>query len=481
MNFLEAKDLGPFSSREVATLFWLMLMLGWALSRSEVRSSFQALLQAAFKWKIVVLCLLFWLWLSACTYFLASAGFWKLGVMKDTVLWGIFSGLAIVGRSVQLKDEGSLLRSFFHDSLAVSVVVEFMSNLYTFPLWIEVIVLPILTILMTFQYLAQRVPNGKTVERLFGCLAGFGGWLFLAYLCMAIYQHSQKLLAYDSLRQFSLPFILTAISVPAFYLIALYARYESLFVLQNIGDNQGAALKLYVRLKLIDLLRCSLTNIGVVHRRFSSEIRSLSSHDQTDAFCRRLRGFLKAREGGIAGMKSRSLERASARLKKLTLPMIPLFRRPWEASELVIELGLKDTVIGEPPWRSLEPGEWYSLADFRFEAGHLNWGNHVSCMHTSSDEAFIERCRWKIDVLNPDAGEEVISIAVGFLTKYLEHLGCEVPDDLFVFDGKAKEVQRETLEGWFVFKPLAFTSGFGWEFSITSKFADVNADVNAEQ
>jgi len=358
----------------------------------------------------------------------------------------------------------------------VSVVVEFMSNLYTFPLWIEVIVLPVLTMLITLKYLAQRVPNGKTVERLFGCLVGFGGWLILAYLCMAIYQHSQKLLAYDSLRQFSLPFILTAISAPVFYLIALYARYESLFVLQNIGDNQGAALKLYVRLKLIDLLRCSLTNVGVVHRRFGSEIRSLSSHDQADAFCRRLCGFLKAREGGIAGMKSRSLERASARSKNFKLPKIPLFRTPWETSELVIELGLKDTVFGEPPWRSLEPGEWYSLADLRFETGHLTWSNHVSCMHTSSDETFIERCSWKIDVLNPDAGEEVITTAVGLLSKYLEHLGCEVPDDLFVFDGTKKEVQRETPEAWFVSKPLAFTSGFGWEFSITSKFVDVNAE-----
>lgn len=390
--------------------------------------------------------------------------------MKDTMMWGLFSGLALVGRCVKCQDERYLLRSLLNDSLGVSIFVEFLFNLYTFPLWVELTVLPILTMLIGMQVTAQRMPDGKLAERPFGCLAGFGGWLILAFFCMNLYQHSQKLLDYDSLRQFALPLIFTIASVPVFFMIALYAEYESFFVLQNVGDRKSFALKLYLRLKLIDLLRVGLSNIGIVHRRFSGDIIGLQTHDEVDSLCLRLRAFLESRAGGVARIRSRSLERSAARSTGIKLPMIPLFRTPWEASEFVIELGLKDAAEGEPPWRSLEPGEWYSLADLRYESGQLNWSNHVSCMHRSSDEAFIEECHWKIELRDPGAGNDITAIGAGILKRYLTELGCEIPNDI-VFD-KTTAFQMETSEGWFVLKSLKFNFGYGWEFLIKSKFAD---------
>jgi hypothetical protein len=93
-------------------------------------------------------------------------------------------------------------------------------------------------------------------------------------------------------------------------------------------------------------------------------------------------------------------------------------------------------------------------------------------MHTSSDEAFIEKCRWKIDLMDPDAGKEVISALEVLLTKYMAHLGCEIPHEVFVLDKNAPEIRRETSEGWFVNTPIPLKFGHGWEFFITSTFED---------
>jgi len=46
--------MGPFNTREIATGFWLVIFLVWALPPPDIRRSFAAVLQAFFRPKILI-------------------------------------------------------------------------------------------------------------------------------------------------------------------------------------------------------------------------------------------------------------------------------------------------------------------------------------------------------------------------------------------------------------------------------------------
>ena len=469
-HIISARDLGPLNSRELASIIWGIAFFAIFMLNKSARISFGRLVKSALRYELVTLCLLFLIWVSISTLLLNFAELWHQSLLKDTVIWALFSGIYLMGRCVQAKNQSILFRDLFRASLAIGVVVEFILNLYTFEVWVEMLLVPVFCLVILLQALSVKVPTSNLLIKCVGCMSAVSGLFFIIFFAISIYKQPQKLLSADMAVQFLLPLYLTATCAPAFYLIALYSRYESLMTSINTDDSKPFYLRFYIFIKLVDKIKADLSMLGSIHRRFHSQLRQSKNHAEIDAAFIEISRFLKTRDGGIPGMKARSIEQSSLRLESLTLPLVPLFRTPWNAAELVIELGLLDAFDGEPPWRTSQGIDWHSHAIMQYESGQLGWTNHISCMHLSSDEAYVEKCRWKIDMLDPDATDEMWDKAVQLLQKYLSSLGCNIPQNILAIDNLARDVKYETSEAYFVISPLQFKFGCGLEFSIESKF-----------
>lgn len=445
------------------------MLIAAAIAGPQIRASFKKLLKAIFKWKIIAIYCLFIGWSILCAALLKASGFWTSSLLKDTIVWIFFSGLALVGRSVQARESAPFFKQLVQDGLGIAVVVEFICNLYTFPLWIEILLLPALTFLLVFHAIAKNTPGAESVYRLLGCPVIFADLAILGYVGHALYWQSQKLLSQDGVSQFALPIILAVFSIPILYFITLYSRHEALNIAINLNKRKAYSVRVYICLKLLDHLRLNHRDIGSVHRRFISELMAVQTHDEVDIVFTDIRQWSDFRRGGPEAIKMRSIERSLERSTKINWPLIPLFKTPWIAAESVIQLGLKDTSDGEPAWRFLDE-EWYALSRLDIKADEIfGTSNTITCMHGSSDEYFIEWSRWKFDIFDAENAEETTENISILTAQYLASLKCEIPPDLFKIPSKTTQ-RRETLQAVFEIQNFTYPNGYGWQMTITTKF-----------
>jgi len=136
-----------FNNREIATAFWLLAFATWVLRKPDVRHSLTAGLRAACHIKIVASVCVMLLYTAAAVGLLTMLGLWKVGLLKDTIVWFGVSAMAMMVRFVASDHRGSILRKVVFDSVKIVIILEFLLNTYTFSLPVELILVPLLTLI----------------------------------------------------------------------------------------------------------------------------------------------------------------------------------------------------------------------------------------------------------------------------------------------------------------------------------------------
>ncbi|MFN3498852.1 MAG: hypothetical protein ACK40A_10655, partial [Pannonibacter indicus] len=98
--------------------------------------------------KLALLWLLMSLYVVACVWLLAWLSLWDWPNLKSTLLWWLTVGFTVVSEAQQLKDKPHALRKLVRDAFTLSAVVLFIAELVSFPLWVELLMLPSLV----FEY-----------------------------------------------------------------------------------------------------------------------------------------------------------------------------------------------------------------------------------------------------------------------------------------------------------------------------------------
>ena len=114
-----------FTTREIAIGIWILVFLAWAGARSEVRRSFLGVLRAALRWKLLVPFVLVAAYMALAARGLYAVGLWTPDLLKDTVLWFLFSGVALSFSGFQMDTEENIWRGAFIDQLKVIVCMAF--------------------------------------------------------------------------------------------------------------------------------------------------------------------------------------------------------------------------------------------------------------------------------------------------------------------------------------------------------------------
>jgi len=126
------------NSREDATLFWVVLAAIVALWKvPKIRPQTVLVLRSFLSPK-----LLFGIWIPASVYativvyLAAAAGLWHASSTKESVYWFAGTALVLAGGATQ-ANEPAKFRQLFGRALKVTIFIEFLVNLYVFPLVVE--------------------------------------------------------------------------------------------------------------------------------------------------------------------------------------------------------------------------------------------------------------------------------------------------------------------------------------------------------
>ena len=157
---------------------------------------------------------------------------WNTSLWKPTIMWVLITGVGLYFRMT----DGIKQPTFFEDTLKqtakVSVVVEFVANLESFPLWIEIAIQLPAVLLTVTTVVSRNDPHHETLRKVtnvYLVLLGISAIIWTGWNTeWTQVDHT------DLLLEFLLPVWLTIVAILYLYLLALFATHETTSVRMRI-------------------------------------------------------------------------------------------------------------------------------------------------------------------------------------------------------------------------------------------------------
>lgn len=275
------------SPRETAILIWAAAFSIWALSHASIRGSFLNLLRSLVKPKllgpiaataiyvVVALSLLFWI------------EFWKLELAKDTAVWFFTSCLVLLvhfGTSAEAR--ATPLQTIVVDSAKATIVFEFIVSEYSFPVLVELVLVPTLSIAAACEVFARRDESQRAASALLQAFIGVIGLLMLAWAIYCAAMDREHLATLDTFRRFALGPVLSLSCVPLFFAFALIIDYEEVFLRLRIGAEKDESVLAYARWQIIRKFRWHIERLQEFRRSQVGALMRVRTKSDVDALLR---------------------------------------------------------------------------------------------------------------------------------------------------------------------------------------------------
>lgn len=264
-----------FNNREIAIGFWLLAISAYVLlspKMVEVRSSFRHLLSAFFVKQIMLVLGLMVAYMMFVVYFLFEMDLWNTEQIKNTMFWCVSVGFISLFKIESIKKDKSFFKHSVLDNLKLLAILQFVVGVYTFPIWIEILLVPVLVVIGAMTAIAETDKKYHQVKTLLEyCLSVLGTILivYTLYMLAANFgEFGNEKTAYD----FFVPPLLTLFYLPFVFFMLVYSTYEQVFVrleftikdklYRNLAKVYALIL-LNFRMSLLDRWSCHVARIKV--------------------------------------------------------------------------------------------------------------------------------------------------------------------------------------------------------------------------
>jgi hypothetical protein len=263
------------NTRETAMLVWIALTLAVALAIPSGRGIVVDGVKIAARPFVAVMLAMTTLLALTITICLAWLGYWRTPMIPATVAW--FVGTAIIGTF----STGGVtdLRWLATRTVALTAVIEFVSNAYTLPLPVELVIVPMAIALVTLASFADLRPEFAITRTPFKALAVA---LFVGTLTPTIVyvvQHLGHLASAERAREFLLPLVLTVAFIPYLYLVQMVIAWQTaLSMLTSLMQDRPSLLSTAKR-ALIRSCHVSLPRIQLFEPDFRWRLAAATSDE----------------------------------------------------------------------------------------------------------------------------------------------------------------------------------------------------------
>lgn len=210
-----------FSTRELATAFWtgiILVAVGMAIvTNKKARKSFIEVLKCFFGRKIRTLWEIYLLYIGIITLMFSRFPIWKNIYLKDIILWTLFSGLTICMNAVAGEADEKYISKVLKDNIRFTVVTEFLLSTFTFSLWVELIIIPIMTAITLLDVVAAQKSETVAVHKLLQSVIAFIGLCLVFQTVKVGIREYRELNMVDTLVSFFIPMVYLLFVTPLEY------------------------------------------------------------------------------------------------------------------------------------------------------------------------------------------------------------------------------------------------------------------------
>lgn len=258
-----------FSNREIATFTWIVVLTLCVLRNKEVRNAVQDLFKNFFKKKIASSFLIVMVYSTSAILILKYFKFWEVGMVKDVIIWTLFSAFAFMFKSVTKKSEEGIFKEIILDYVKVVVIFEFIINLYSFNVWIELILIPVVGTIVALRTFVELKEEYAQTAKFMLWLEALVGIVIIAFTVENMYLTQTDIVTTKNIKSFLLPIIITSFYIPLLYVFAVYSFYEDIFIRLEMGPKKSDELKSYAKRKIFQHNFFSLNSLRQFYKLHS--------------------------------------------------------------------------------------------------------------------------------------------------------------------------------------------------------------------
>jgi len=253
-------DVEILNNREKAITVWLVILLICILSKKKVRQGFGGVIKALFQKKIFTAIMTMLLYNAIIIYFFYKIHIWKYAFIKDSIFWIIGSAFVLFLNIPDNSKKKNYLKKIVIDNLKLIIVLEFILNFYTFNFWIEIVLVPIISLILLMLAVSETNKEFSQITKFLNNLSGLIGIILMSYAIIRVLKDHHSLINMDNARAIILTPLLTIAYIPFLYLFSLIMGYEMLFCRLNIFlSNDIARL---IKIEIIKLCHINLRKLN---------------------------------------------------------------------------------------------------------------------------------------------------------------------------------------------------------------------------
>lgn len=231
------------SNREIATLVWTTIFLGWAFLKPDIRKCFGQLVKAFCAHQILITLAFASVYILGCVIALSALGIWQWASLKTSLMWSATFAFVAMFDINRITEDSMYFRKTLRDIFSATVIIVFIAEFYSFSLLTELIFIPVLTILTLLYAMSETRQEWAKVKSLLGWILAGIGLFILAYGVRRIAGDVDAVATLATAREFAIPILLSVMFLPFIYLLSIYATYETVFSVIGIRISDSKLLR----------------------------------------------------------------------------------------------------------------------------------------------------------------------------------------------------------------------------------------------
>ncbi|TAJ47312.1 MAG: hypothetical protein EPO52_12495 [Herbiconiux sp.] len=269
------------SDREIASLIWLGISVTCFLLiphlRRSIGPSAGRVLKTFFVWRIQVVLIAYLLWAALVVWLASAVGFWRLDLLKDTVLIVFGGGLATLFTAYKIDSGSSLLSKTIRETVGLSALAVFFVGLASFSLIAELILQPIIVLIVLLGTYASSQANAKPVSILCTVLTSIYGLVAIIWTITQLFQPETDVTSI--VLTFCLSLWLPIALAPFMYVAALMMNLGTIFIHPKAMSRRRLPLK--IKVALVTGLRFRLSLTHQFTAQWSNRLKDVKTARQT--------------------------------------------------------------------------------------------------------------------------------------------------------------------------------------------------------
>lgn len=254
-----------FSNREISIFIWVVVFIFWFFSKKETRKSAISVIQAFLKlskWYLIML-----IYIAALVLLFYKFRLWDLTLLKNTIYWTFGGAFILFFNLNKALESEKYFSKIFKDCFKIIVVVEFLSNLHSFNIIIELISIPILAFTGAMLGFSENKEEHKSVQKLFNGVLIIYSLGVLIFSIINISDNFSSLLSVESLKSLIFGSVMTVLLIPLLYSFALFMAYESFLRMKKFILKENPKLYRFLKSEVIKQCNFQLKKIRLTNKK----------------------------------------------------------------------------------------------------------------------------------------------------------------------------------------------------------------------